>query len=671
MLPIRYPLGLLALLSAGGLMAAPAYVADPNSSQSEVITDFDAVLKLTATGADNAGLSVAERRNQITFDPSSSSFADADSDLSDVSSEGSLTSYLYKFLDDGGAFDADANAGVFGFTGNLSLDPGTTSATPNLPVIVDLGEVQLDVSGNFEAQGALLVSTVNSFASSGGLSLDGVGSLNVDTSRTGRLEAGELLEISSGNPANFKLALDLNSTLQNGASFVFAEETSGSASLLVSFDVSDASNSRLFDTSYVINSSALRSIDGSNNERITVTFSRDNDEYITKSFTANHPSNDAALKLGTIAADGVALGDLQTALTLLDINDFGFGDTAANLATEVKRLAPIANNSHVISSLGGLNLASDSIDYRIATRRGNWSGYSELDQSIWMRGLASRTDSSGSVPASVPGAQDNAGHDGFDSKARGFSFGFDHAVDGGLIGLSFSRVATAIDQDDDRLGEGSDLEQRVFAVYGQVNDRKRFASLSLSHANGWVDGFRRTAVGRTADFRFSNDTSSAQLRVGQRFDLSDGRPALPPTLALIRSDYGADAYTETGAGDLSLSVEEQQIDLTTIEVGATVSHKRRIGGVKALSLLNLTLGKDASVSDQTVTAHYTGATHTAHSDYTTFTTPAEQWARNYLSLGADLQLEPADAMMIKLGVDAEFRHGRQTLSGELGFVWVF
>ena len=86
--------------------------------------------------------------------------------------------------------------------------------------------------------------------------MDGVSALTVDAATSGRIVANEIIEQTSGNPANFKVLLKLNSTLQNGTSFVFASEAVGNAGQTFSYSVTDAENSRLYDNSYVIDSSA-------------------------------------------------------------------------------------------------------------------------------------------------------------------------------------------------------------------------------------------------------------------------------------------------------------------------------------------------------------------------------------------------------------------------------
>ncbi len=627
------------------------------------IGSFENLLGLTKLSESNEGLNIQGRRQLLNFldNPTESAYLNQ-SQLDGLNSLGRLDAYLYK------ALTTDDKE----IAGNLTLGTGTSGSSSNLPLILDLGDKDLLINGGtLQAQGAALLTTVNSFASSEGLRMDGLGSLEVDPSKSGQIKIDQLVELGAGQ-AQFKLIMDLNTTLKNDAAFDFLVENRPQQENETSFLFSgqDSLNSNLFDTSYVINSSA-KTTQVNGQQKVTITFNRQNDEYIRKSFTRNHPSNDAALKLGAIAADGVALGDMQTVLTRLDINDFGYGNNAENLAIQVKRLAPVANNSFVISSFDGVKIADGVVDYRIASRRGNWSGYSDLDHSFWLRGVASSSNSSGSVPRASDDSQDTAGHDGFKTSAQGIVMGVDKVIENLTVGAAFSNISTEIKQLDDRNSERSKLSQNALILYGQWRDMSHYINATVKYADGDIFGWRRTAIDRTADYDFSVVNTEFSFKAGKRFDLSNGRSAIAPYIQLSRARYKQSEYEEYGAGDLSLHVSELKVDRTSMELGLSMSHKGRIKGVKALTVFDVAVGSDVNVSDQTVHARYTGKTHTVHPNYTAFTTPSENWATNYVDLQFDLQLEVKKGMMFKWGVDAELRQGRQMYSSDLSLNWVF
>lgn len=505
---------LLALIVPIGAVHATDVYLDIPAINSNIL-DFEAPLQLITTDTSNNGLTIAERRALMPLLNSGGSslvFNGSDTDLYNLSSlPGSSSYYLYKYYDCTTTYT------------NLALGAGAG----NNPLILDLGEDKLTATGNLQSQGAHYVTTVNSLASSGSLLMNGTGALMVNAATTGRIEAGELLESVNDVSASCKVLLDLNSTLKNGASFVFAEETAGTSGNSFTFTNTDDQNSNLYDNSYVINSSSARDASG-NNESVVITFSRDNDEYIEKSFTRNHPSNDAALKLGTIAADGVALGDMQTALTLLDINDFGYGNNADNLAIQVKRLAPIANNSLMISSFDALDMVGEAVDYRFGARRGNWSGHSDEKATFWAKLHGEYTSSSGSVPVATSNAQDTAGHDGFSLQSAGVSMGVDQRYEQGLLGASLSTLSTAIRQKDDRSGEDATQRQLMGTLYGRWNNRYDFVAASYTLSHGDTEGERKTAIGRTANYTAPLDSYEFAIKAGHRFDLPDGRSALTP-----------------------------------------------------------------------------------------------------------------------------------------------
>jgi outer membrane autotransporter protein len=649
-----------AMIGMGCIAATNAYAQYIEPVLGDQINLFDQRLGLTQVGPLNTGLSVEQRREIIQF-MSGVDYPNpnpAINSLTSLASYGRVGGYLYRTYSGS-------------FAGDLALTTGTTNSASNKPLVLDLGEGQLSNSGTLQTQGAIFVSTVNSAASSGGLLMNGTGALSVNSGTTGRISTQQLIELGGGQ-AGFKLILDLNSTLKNNTSFVFLEETRNQVAGESSFNFSgdDSVLSNLDDTSYVIKSTAATVADG-DKQKVVVTFNRDNNVYITKSFTSNHPSNDAALKLGTIAADGVALGDMQTALTRLDINDFGYGNNAENLAVQVKRLAPIANNSFLISATDALKLATGAIDYRIAARRGNWSGFSDAHQSFWLKGVTAQANSSGSVPVSTPTSQDTAGHDGFRTHANGVVMGWDKVVDQVTYGISYGNVSTAIRQADDRNGETSKLNQHIVSLYAQKTDGVAFISSTAKFADGRVQGLRRTAIDRIADYDFGTRNAEFTVKAGQRFDLSNGRSAITPYAQFTGGYYKQAEYEETGAGDLSLHVSEQNISRASAEVGVSMSHKGRFNGAKALTVFDVSVGKDLHISDQTINARYTGETHASHPSYTAFTTPAEKWASNYLNLQMHLQLEVAKGAMFKWGVAAELRQGRQKYGSDVSMNWVF
>lgn len=659
-----------AMMAMGCIAATNAYSQFIAPVAGDAINLFDQRLGLTNVGPLYTGLSVIDRRavGNIGLVTGSSLIGSVATDANlNVSTLGSHSGYLYRVLSNNLTIGANLALG----TGN-SIAAGDTAASPHKSLLFDLGDRRLNqTTGTLQTQGAVFVSTVNSIASSAGLLMNGSGALSVNQEATGRISTEQLIELGGGQ-AGFKLILDLNSTLKNNASFVFLQETRGQLGTEASFNFTGADSvvSNLYDTSYVIDSSVTTVLRGDRQE-VLVEFKRDNNAYITKSFTSNHPSNDAALKLGTIAAQGLALGDMQTALTRLDINDFGYGNNEKNLAVQVKRLAPIANNSFLIASTDALKLATDAIDYRIAARRGNWSGFSDAKHSFWLKGVGAQSNSSGSVPLTQPGAQDVAGHDGFRTSARGVVMGFDKVIDNATYGVSYANVGTSIRQADDRSGESSRLRQHIWSLYAQRSDGPYFISGTVRYADGRVNGLRRTAIDRIADFDFSANTTEVSVKAGHRFDSSNGRSAFTPYVKGTGGFYKQSAYEETGAGALSLNVAEQRIQRTSAEAGLSISHKGRFSGVKALTVMDVAVGKDLSISDQTIHARYTGETHTSHAAFTAFTTPAEQWSSNYVNLKMNLQLEVANRAMFKLGAAAELRQGRQRFGTDVSMNWVF
>ena len=660
------PIAMVVAMLSGTSQATEVYIdaqaGNAAPTTQTTILDFDIPLSLLDVTSSNTGFTIAQRRaamDLVDAAGNSLAFNASDTDLTNLGSlPGNANYFLYKYLN-----------GDTTLTSNTTL--GTVATGTSQPLVLDLGESDLTVTGSLEGQGVHYVTNVNSFASNDGLVMDGVNGLGIDAATTGQVSATELVEQTSGTPGNFKILLDMNSTLEDGANFVFAQETAGTAGQVFSYSVADSENSRLYDTSYVINSSAARTIDSNDNESVVVTFNRANNEYILKSFTDNHHSNDAALKLGTIAADGVALGDMQTALTRLDINDFGYGDTADNLRVEVKRLAPIANHSEMIAVLDSIASVSGAIEQRFSVRRGNWTGYSDLANSVWVKTHGQTTQSSGSVPESTPTAQDTAGHNGFHTNNRGITAGIDHRFANGLVGLSTSKFVTQIDQIDDRLGEGAKQKQSAHTLYGRLNGRNVSVDFTHTYASGDTVGERKTAIDRVADYSSKSITQEAAVKFAYRMDMSDGRSAFTPYLRLVNSEFDRPAYTETGAGDLSLHMHDYLVNREAHQLGAEISHKGRYFGVKGISALNISVGQDKLLGDTSISANYTGDTHTNHASYTSFVTPTERWSEDVVKFRGMIQVEPWQQTMVRFGLDLETRNSRQSMAVDFSITKAF
>jgi hypothetical protein len=71
---------------------------------------------------------------------------------------------------------------------------------------------------------------------------------------------------------------------------------------------------------------------------LVVKFDRIADVYVTRSNTSGHFSNPAANRLAALGVAGTGYTeDMQTVFNRLDIDQWGYGNNEANLATQAKR----------------------------------------------------------------------------------------------------------------------------------------------------------------------------------------------------------------------------------------------------------------------------------------------------------------------------------------------
>jgi uncharacterized protein with beta-barrel porin domain len=381
----------------------------------------------------------------------------------------------------------------------------------------------------------------------GGL-VDATGSSNI----TGA--AGSTLAIDPASTVNVTLL----GSVKNAQSATLIDVASGI----------DASSgvAILNDNSYVIDTQLSRV-----NGDLILTALRDENTYVTKTGTDSHFSNNAAIRLGTLAANGVGYGqDLQTVLNILDIDQWGYGNNQANLATQVKRLAPIANNSLGLSALSLGAMAADSIGLRMHELRNVPQKGAYESTSFWLKNNNQR------------GTQSAVGdHDGYTNKLSGVTMGLDSRPNNSsLVGAALSYGSGTVKQTEFRTGDQANLKSWQLSMYGAYDiTPELFMGGALSFAKQNTEGNRTTAIDRVAKFDFDGTQSAYKVDVGYRIKFPNTAAILTPMISLEGRSLKQDAYTETNAGDIGLSVASQRLQSKQTGVGLRLTSTESIGGM--------------------------------------------------------------------------------------------
>lgn len=503
----------------------------------------------------------------------------------------------------------NADGGIFNFT----LTPNATASTPQF------------ASSNFDIK---------------------------DGSATGKISANNL--VMSGGET---FGITLGASLRDGAKFSIIGSDHVITGAGYQYNKNENGSGQISDNSYVINSSAAVDM-ASQSINVVYTASRSNEEYISKSATEGHFSNPAALALGTIAHDGRQLGDLVTAINLLDIDSNGFGNNQTNLAIQVKRLAPIANNAYVQGAFASSDRMLSEVDDRLSSLRGD---IPTMNAAQNQTGWANVYYNSGKQT----GFDD---YDGYTVSTNGVSFGFDRSTENGWIGTAFSASSTKIGQLDFRYGDQATLSHQQASIFGAREWGPAYLDGTLSIGRYSLSGTRTSAVGRTASAQYDMYSMDLKSTVGYRIKLQDGKTVITPMLGLEATQLEQPRYTETGAGDLGLTVDAQSYQRLRTTIGVRFNTESRIGETPTYTSVYMAYNRDSGLDNLDVRASYSGTTD---AQYTGFTTPAAALQRNLFELGAGTTLALSATNSLQLRYDLQHRQSYNTQGVQAKAVWKF
>ena len=457
--------------------------------------------------------------------------------------------------------------------------------------------------------------------------------------------AGSTLVMNGTEKVNIAL---LGST-RNGESSTLIDVAAGAAS--------PTQAATLQDNSFVIDTVLSRSATGD----LVVTTQRDGNSYVTKSGTAGHFSNSAAMRLGDLGAAGTGYNsDMQLVLNKLDIDQWGFGNNQANLATQVKRLAPIANQSLTQSALAASTLSLKATADRLSALRdrtqaaGTSAGDGGANNGLWIKAVGSR------------GKQKQVDDfDGYTISDYGLVGGGDRRIGQKLvIGAALGFITADVKQSDFRDGESTRIANNQLMGYATYDITKAlYVDAVLSGAFNNYDGKRITAVDRTASYDFKGSQLGAQVGMGYGINL-DSKTKLTPMVSLDYRHLTHKSYAETGAGALNLNVDSQSIDRIQSGLGGRLTKEWSGAGVTYRPEVTVNWFYNAGTLNKDIVSSFEGGG-------TPFSTPTASIDRNTGNLGLAFTALYGNAMSVKLGYNLDVSKNYVGHTGSAYFCWDF
>ncbi|MEY4086091.1 MAG: hypothetical protein RLZZ405_279 [Verrucomicrobiota bacterium] len=361
----------------------------------------------------------------------------------------------------------------------------------------------------------------------------------------------------TGLDVGSSLALTGNETIQ--VSFLGSLRANVSATLVdVAGGPTGAQAGTLRDNSFTIDTS-LRRVNGD----LVVTTSRDALTYVTKSASLGSRGDALAIRLGALAAAGTGYSaSLATVFNKLDLDQWGYGNNAANLARQLQLLTPAGDGAAVQASFGLTSQAIGTVldaSADLATKHASGNDF-------WVRGFGGRQN------------RDNGGeYAGFRTNLGGAVVGTDRVFGDVVAGLALGYGAASVTSAGLRAGDEADVNSTIAGLYVRVPVGKYFLNAMVNGAQHSTSTDRQTAVGARAQGEYDGDELGGTLQFGRRFPLSSDGASLTPILTVDYARYHQEAYAETGAGDIGLRYGEQAYAQSSASLMFRFSKESKLG----------------------------------------------------------------------------------------------
>jgi len=347
-----------------------------------------------------------------------------------------------------------------------------------------------------------------------------------------------------------------------------------------------------------------------------LSFSENSADFMTGSGT-NNQTNDSALQVTVNYASSSTLGLTGNTKAAYDASKTAISTDSAvfqalsgmttNAAVDaaIATLHPATDGAAAASaSISGSSMgtASTRMAYTRQTGLGKGmnAGGATLDESMWVQIFGADVD------------QDNVGGvSGYDADGQGLAIGIDGMSEDGAtrIGIAGSFANTDVTGKDTTTKTTTDIDTtQIMAYANKVNDDGSYLEGTASFAFNDNTGTRRILIGsvdRTASSAYDSTTFGVNVEAGWPKE-NDG-VTVTPTLGLAYSSTSADAYTETGAGNMNLNVTPT--DYSTFEgkagvkvTGRSVDADGGIGRPEVRIGVTHNFGDDTADSTATFTA---------------------------------------------------------------------
>lgn len=334
---------------------------------------------------------------------------------------------------------------------------------------------------------------------------------------------------------------------------------------------------------------------------------------------------------------------------------------AGSRGSAIRQLAPAdaANNLQISNQSNAIVINAVETRQQLTMNegtlyegKGKAAGSGTRDRALWGQILGGSAHRAG-----------DADSDGFTSKSFGLTTGLDNLFTPNMLGgVALSWLRSWSDGSNNSSGSSTELDSYQLTFYGSYRQNRLNVDGQLGAAWNKFDQERAiNFLGDTAKADYDGQQYSAFGRVGYDFTLS--QDAIVTPFAGLRWLHARnDAYQETGAGAANNSVDSQNSDSVTHEIGAKAAWQfdTEMGALSPQVSL-------AWIHDYTSSALET----TGQIGGTAYRIESERLAADGAKLSLGLGLASSDSLDFRLQYDGELRSGYQAQTATFRTTWHF
>ncbi|MDR7152421.1 outer membrane autotransporter protein [Hydrogenophaga palleronii] len=231
------------------------------------------------------------------------------------------------------------------------------------------------------------------------------------------------------------------------------------------------------------------------------------------------------------------------------------------------------------------------------------------------------------------------------------------------LGFGLGYLQSKVDGQDFAASHSSDIDGVQLAGYGHhtLNEAGWQLNWQGDYTRSRVESQRHLGfIGRTAEGKYDADAWHVGVGISRSVAVAPNM-TFKPMASLDWRRFKSEAYTETGAGALSLQTQSQKAEEAILKFGAQIQGDL---GSQSQWLARAALGYDLSSQHNAVTARFTGGG-------AAFTTVGLPHSRTVAELGVGLRYRPTEGMEVIARYDLALRKGLRDQRATVRLSWSF